>query len=65
MSGGFRKVRFHVVDKDVEELRAAGTRGLAHRGVGRPKEVDDRSVHFNNDEAATRFPGRCHVAWLA
>ncbi len=55
MLSGFRKVRFHVVDKDVEELRAAGTRPLAHRGVGRPRELDEGSVQFNNDEAAARY----------
>ena len=55
MPKGFLKLRFHVAEKKDEELRSVETRSLAHRGLGRPRGLDDKSVSFNNDEAAARF----------
>lgn len=55
MPSGFLKLRFHVVEQKDEELRSIGTRSLAHRGLGRARELDAKSVSFNNDEAAARF----------
>jgi bacillolysin len=55
MSSGFIKVRFHVAEKEDKELRSIGMRGLSQRSLGRASKFDDRSVSFNNDEAAARF----------
>ena len=55
MSRGFEKVRFHIAEKSEDELRLVGTRGLAQRGVGRPKSLDEKALSFNNDEAAARY----------
>lgn len=55
MTSAFHKVRFHVADKSREEIRAVGALELRHRGIGRSRETDDKSIHFNSDEAAARF----------
>lgn len=55
MHKGFLKVRYKAADKDDDELRSIGTRSPARRGVGRPPNLDEQAVAFNNDEAAARF----------
>jgi bacillolysin len=55
MPSGFQKVRFHVVDRSEEDLRAAGTRRPAYRGVGRARRLAEEAVHFNTDEAAALY----------
>lgn len=52
MAGGFKKVRFNVFDKDIEELKKAGTRPTSLRGAAQPAEA---AAAFNNDEAAARY----------
>jgi bacillolysin len=53
MSRGFEKVRFHVGEKNEDELRSVGSRSLAFRGIG--KHSHEKIVSFNNDEAAARY----------
>lgn len=55
MTSGFMKVHFNVLDKDEDDLRIAGTRGLGFRGLGRPRSLDETTAHFHNDEAAARY----------
>lgn len=55
MSKGFEKIRFNVGEKSDDELQAVNTRRFARRGIGRPKSLDEKSVLFNNDEAAARY----------
>ncbi|MGZ4864559.1 MAG: M4 family metallopeptidase [Halobacteriota archaeon] len=55
MSKGFEKIRFFVGEKSDDELQAVGTRGFAMRGIGRPRDLDETAVSFNNDEAAARY----------
>ncbi len=53
MPQGFQKIQFNVEDKSDEQLGQVGTRGLAARGLGRPRDAVTRE--FNTDEAAARF----------
>jgi bacillolysin len=53
MPAGFQKIQFNVEEKSDEQLGRVGTRGLAARGLGRPR--DAATPAFNTDEAAARF----------
>ncbi len=53
MPKGFQKIRFNVEEKSDDELAQVGTRKLATRGIGRPREAV--APDFNNDESAARF----------
>lgn len=54
MPKGFHRIQFNVGEKSDAELGRVGTRGLAYRGLGRPRDATV-TPEFHNDEAAARF----------